>query len=197
MNTRTLNFIILVFLTINVFGNDYQINKNFLWKDSLNQSLTCTSAIYFTATADVPFYSDVIVLSYEPSPSFSITSIQKSIIKSTLSKKTISLLTNTVNCKFIVEKAGTKYLLKYWFPLAISSGNGDITKIDKISINISVVPKSSLKSSTVAVSNNQNSLLASGKWYKFEVIKNGIYKISRKDLSNVGISVTKSVSSIT
>jgi len=194
MNTRTLYIIIIVFFSINVFGTDYQITQKIQWKDSLNQSLTCSKAVYFKESGDLPFFSDMIELSYDPTPLFTINGIQKSRVVSKISQKTNALLTNsTIQCSFIVEKSGSKYLLKYWFPLLSKNMNGEISKIDNISITISFQPHSTLKSSTVAVSQIENSRLASGKWYKFEVIKNGVYKITRKDLSNLGIAVSKSV----
>jgi len=194
MNTRSIYFIILIFFSISVFGTDFRIDKNLQWNDTLQKTLTFPEAIYFTAFGDIPFVSGVIELPYSPNPTFTINSIQKSTLKLNVSTNVNTFLkTNNVQFDFVVEKSGTTYLLKYWYPAFQKEFSGEISKIDKISFTVSTEPKNTLKSSSVDISANENSILANGKWYKFEVIKTGIYKITKKELSNLGISVSKSV----
>jgi hypothetical protein len=194
MNTRSIYFIILIFFSISVFGTDFRIDKNLQWNDTLQKTLTFPDAIYFKAFGDIPFVSGVIELSYSPNPIFTINSLQKSILKPNVYTNVNTFLkTNNVQFDFVVEKSGTKFLLKYWFPAFQKDFNGEISKIDNISFTVTTEPKNVLKSSSVAISANENSILAAGKWYKFEVIKTGIYKITKKELSNLGIAVSKSV----
>ena len=57
-----------------------------------------------------------------------------------------------------------------------------------IELNITYVPTSKSRYNKHAYT--QNSVLATGNWYKMSVSNTGIYKITRNDLSNMGINVS-------
>jgi len=194
MNTKSLFFFFIIFFSISAFGIDYNIDKTIQWNDTLQDKPTFRDAIYFKKYGNTPFISGVLELPYSPNAVFTVNKLQKSILNSNISTNVITFLkTNNVQFDFVVEKAGTKYLLKYWFPAILFDDGVGFSKINSISFTISITPKSVLKSLSGPISTNENSKLASGKWYKFEVIKNGIYKLSKKELSNLGINVTKSI----
>ena len=194
MKTFAFTYIILFFICSTSFAMDFQIEKNLHWKDSANTPLELVGAVYSHSTGSIPLVSGIIELSYYPNPEFIINTIQQSKIKSNVLTNVMTILkTNNVQFDFVVEKSGSTYLLKYSFPAIQKSANGELSKIDKISFTISVKPTNRLKSGLTPISVIENSALSKGKWYKFEVIKNGIYKISKKDLSDLGIPVSKSV----
>jgi len=194
MNTRYLYLIVILLFSIKVLGTDYRIDKSIVWKDSINTVPTFHDAIYFQETGKIPYIYNMIEFPFYPNPTFTINSIQNSTLSLNTATNVITFLkTNNVQFNFVVEKSGSSFLLKYWYPAIQKSITGDVRRIDKISYTVSVEPRNRIKASSVDLSSVENSKLASGKWYKFEVIKNGVYKISKKELSNLGISVSKSV----
>lgn len=194
MNTRTRYLIILFFISINVFGNDFQINKVLAWNDSIKSIPTFNDAVYFNSTGNVPYFSGVLHFSYYPKPSFIINNLEKKNVNvNVFTNVSTFLKTNNVAFEFVVEKTGSTYLLKYWYPAIQKNEIGEIFRISKIDFTISVENTGELKSSKSNISLHENSKLASGKWYKFEVSKNGVYKITKAYLSNLGIAVNKSI----
>jgi len=194
MNTRTLYLIILIFISFNVFGTDFQVNKVLVWNDSIKNVPSFNDAVYFKSTGNIPYFSGVLHFSYYPKPSFIINDLEKKNVNlNVFTNVSTFLKTNNVAFDFVVEKTGSTYLLKYWYPAIQKNSNGEIFRISNINFTISIDNSGELKSAKSDISFNENSKLASGKWFKFEVNKDGVYKISKSYLSSLGITVNKSI----
>ncbi len=195
MNKPLIYVLFLLFLSNNLFSKTLFVEKKLVWNDSVVPA-SCTDAVFFEKSGSIPFFSDVIEIPVNSDISFSIAKLTtSSYYFQSNSENEYKMISFKPDVSYEIEQSGKVFLLKYWFPLVIKDKiSGQLKKIDAINININLGEKSSLKADGVSsLTNNQNSKLSSGVWLQFEVVKDGIYKITGKELARLGYSASKSV----
>ncbi len=80
------------------------------------------------------------------------------------------------------------FLCISFFPFRTNSATGKIEKL--ISFNIEVIQGAPITKAKAKNVYADNSVLASGKWYKIAVADNGIYKLTYNDLVTLGMDVS-------
>lgn len=183
------------FLSASVSGNTFFITKKLVWNDSIANAPSCNGCIRDPQTGNIPFISDIFEINNNDSVRFEISSITQGILDTNLSKKLNSqhFLSN-IAIHYTYIKASAKTYVRYSFP-AIYSNDSNTYSIKNIIIKVTATPNLNLKNGVEksSVSTTKSSVLASGNWYKFQVTKNSIYKITAQDLAHLGIPVSRSV----
>ncbi len=142
------------------------------------------------AFGQLPIFSENIPLDYYSGEAkvnlLNLQFQEASEFESTLFK---SLLLNTKidiesEVKFRDEKA---YLFYQLVPLRINPVLGKIEKLISFDVEIQMKPGVAVAK---VFSFKNNSVLASGRWFKIRLAEDGIYKITRSDLINMGIDVS-------
>ena len=72
--------------------------------------------------------------------------------------------------------------------VAITKVNGQLNLLTSIKVKVIYTPKNNLQTKGATFANE--SVLRKGKWYKFGVNKSGVYKLTKTDLENAGISTS-------
>ena len=85
----------------------------------------------------------------------------------------------------VKEERGVNVLL-YKFPAAIKASSNSARLVSSFSLNIK---QNRISNRPKSASFSNNSVLAQGDWYKIGVSEDGLYKISKDDLDNLGIDV--------
>ncbi len=85
------------------------------------------------------------------------------------------------------------YLQYFFVPIRKNSQTGKIERLKSFEISLEATPYDKINISENASGFPQQSVFASGSWYKFEVAKTGIYKITYQDIKNLGISDPENV----
>lgn len=147
---------------------------------------------------NLPYFSEKIIIN-TTIPKFEL----QNIITRELSEKEIQIIENykkyvsaefSISYKFGIAR-NEKIMFANIVPIRLNSSNKyeylesynvnwDIETNEKPENNSSLNKKTKATSSTVSV-------LASGNWYKIGLTKNGVYKLNKTFLSNLGIDVSK------
>lgn len=108
--------------------------------------------------------------------------------ETTLGKEIVTNLPTTAAETFtylVKEERGVNMLL-FRFVAALNSGANAATLIDEFKLNI---VQNSISKRAKSVDFASNSVLNQGSWFKIGVTHNGIYKLSKEDLKQLGIDV--------
>ncbi len=193
----TLFFLILPIL---VFSNDQKYKRKISW-DGIRQiqigDNQTIDILYFTGSTNDP-ENDFLPQYYEklpvPDNSTDLKCRILNAIYEPVQANEAALLNGTEQIKNSIEIKGSidyerkkPYALVSFIPLRFNELVGGYEKLVSFELEISTTinPKSVYKSSSYV----ENSVLASGKWYKIAVTATGVYKITATDLENLGIDV--------
>lgn len=87
-----------------------------------------------------------------------------------------------------VKKISQKYFLYYEFtPLRMNPESKKIEKLMTFDLSVELIPEFK---SAKSLQFKQQSVLANGRWFKFMVSEDGVYKISYNDLAAMGMDLT-------
>ena len=98
----------------------------------------------------------------------------------------LQLITSTINFKSEITKARehNKGIIKF---SPIIKDGGNYKKV--VSLTYTITTENQANRSTFSNQSITNSVLATGKWYRFYVEKSGVYKVSRSFLQSLGLDV--------
>ncbi|MCC6837673.1 MAG: hypothetical protein IT234_03940, partial [Bacteroidia bacterium] len=96
-------------------------------------------------------------------------------------KESISIRSN------ILRSKGNKSGVVSFIPLRKNPASGQIEKL--ISFDLQIIPQNAMRSASRANSYVSNSVLKTGDWYKVAITSDGVYKIDRTFLENLGLDV--------
>ncbi|MFA6924403.1 MAG: type IX secretion system sortase PorU [Bacteroidales bacterium] len=82
------------------------------------------------------------------------------------------------------------YILVSFVPIRKNPTTNKLEKLVSFELSIEITPVYSAKAGKMRHTYTQNSVLASGRWYKIGTYYNGIYKLTYNDLVRLGIDVT-------
>ena len=95
--------------------------------------------------------------------------------------------TPVLNYDVMLERGNPKAIVSV-LPFGINPENGSVEKLASFTIGIATIQASaSLKNTQVYT---DNSVLATGTWYKIYISESGIYKVTYDDLKNLGVNMT-------
>ncbi len=90
----------------------------------------------------------------------------------------------------IITTRGKKQLLLKLLPLRFNSKNGQYEKLISFEINKKIVPGSSAFAGNPGEEFAENSVLATGEWYKIGVTETGLYEVTWNDLNELGMNTS-------
>lgn len=157
------------------------------------KQLNFPSAAYLNEETNLPYYHQtkelgsasniepqLTDLTFEEIPAEEITDV-----------KFLETLGSDINLEFNIGNFRKKPILKYWFvPLRKNSSTGKIERLISFNVNFATSAKKQInKTANSNRSYNNNSVLATGTWYKIGLAKDGIYKIDYNFLDSLGVDL--------
>ncbi len=112
--------------------------------------------------------------------------VYKTISISEMYDLNLKLIPSDINFKSEITKARDQYRGIIKFSPIIKDG-GNYKKV--ISLTYSIANENQFNRSTFSNQSITNSVLATGKWYRFYVEKSGVYKVSKSFLQSLGLEV--------
>lgn len=156
----------------------------------LNQSITTSEKVYINEY-NVPLYSEKFLLknNHTQLQNISFNIVDEQIM--TLSDVAFyrkENFTNSPNFKLeVMNERGKFFGVLVFNPIYVK--NGQFVKIN--SCTVSYLSTENSKKNFIKRNNSvQNSVLASGKWFKIAVSKTGVYKLDQAFLKSLGIDIT-------
>ena len=144
---------------------------------------TCHSCTNLIESDFLPSYTGVIELGKGRGADHVELSIEK--LSEDLGMKDLNFENVGLNFKWAVKEAGAKNMLVFEFN-AIYAQNGNWKRVEEFAIQFT---EKNERGRAKSGSFKSNSVLSQGDWYRIGVTKNGIYKIDRDDLEQLGIDV--------
>ncbi len=178
--------------------------KNLIWSDSIKTFQFAdfkNHAVYYfngalydeTRFQYLPYYYESVRLPFDGNYTVSITDIITAPLNSGRSRAAIAdnSFPGVQSVPVVVSSKGYQQSKPYAqisiLPFIRNSSSGAIEKVISFRYNISVTPSSS--ASVRGGAYTDHSVLASGTWYKIGVTSDGIYKMDKAFLQNLGIDV--------
>jgi len=192
-------YIILILLFCN-FGINAQISKNnnqyhIKWTGIKITKINETDSISYISFENasyknrLPYFFEKIAVQGDYSYSAIITNEQY--------KECSSVEKKLIPAKYIFDKINVNsnvnterkkpFLCISFLPFRKNTQTGNIEKL--ISFNIEIVKNNNVPKQTKKRTYAQNSVLATGKWYKIAVDADGVYKLTYNDLKNIGMDI--------
>ncbi len=183
MQKKILFYLLIFNLSVSVLSQDYQfISHEKLSWNITDTSLTFEGAVYLPEQKNIPYFSKM--LSFTSEKNIQITNMVFEKIN-LLAK--YSYFSSKINTKILKTKNRNVFNVHLLFcPIIYDSLEGSL-KILKSFDLISETLTTSYKA-PINFQYAENSVLASGKWYKIGVTKNGLYKITYSQLKSWGFS---------
>jgi hypothetical protein len=98
------------------------------------------------------------------------------------------LVKDSVSVHAMVDEVRKSFSISAWLiPLRLNATTGELEQLVSFDLVFTVIP-AALNTKSAAVY-KENSVLAQGEWYKFNVDKAGIYRITYAEMSNSGINM--------
>lgn len=203
---RLLKFQIAILTTFAasvVYGNEQiVVNRTLNWNDSTYYFFTeggeNHSALYFTGASydyleadPMPVWGESFPASYTGTVTAEIVNpVYTEINRQDLVKKKFSSQQIQVQ-SFFTTSRGEKFVNITFIPIRKNSFTGKYEKLVSFTLQIQIQPEASAASRSDGThSYAPNSKLATGSWYKFGVSKEGVYKIDKVFLTELGINTS-------
>lgn len=180
----------LLYTVCNLHAQDYNKSVQLNWKIS-NQQLFFSGASYPEEFYKLPLYSYVLDIGRNNDLEVRITNeIYKPLQNTTLLPKQLSVIQNQiiVNNNIGIDR---KNRLATVSILPFRNNNGQIEILTSFDVAIQPINNDNNNRiyNTLTQTYPTNSILQSGKWYKFGVPNAGVYKLDYTFLKNLGIAV--------
>ena len=154
--------------------------------------LSFTGARYNIETASLPVYKERFIIG-------SINNELEAIITNQVwedlnadikTLKGFDLITSEIDAKAVVAvERKQAYAALSFIPLRKDASSGKYQKLVSFTVRIRLIEKASFHRGPANIY-RQNSVLASGDWYKIAVQQTGVYKITQANLSSMGINTS-------
>ncbi len=148
---------------------------------------TCNSCVHSAEKGNMPFYTGRIKLPKRYSAidvSLNITSTGS--VKDDLSALNAYSADASDSFNWSSKDSRGEQVLVFDFPALHSAGGGNLKKVTEFEI---IFRQSRISNRSKAASFTQNSVLSQGDWYRIGVTEDGVYKITRQDLLDLGVDV--------
>ena len=180
-------------LTFTVYSKDVEVKYTLTWNENPSGNISLRGAVFFKETDSIPyFYKSHTIQGNYSSVSIQIVGFETENID--LHLRDDNILPNKIDVKKEFGKSGKSTVVNYWFPAVFKDmTSGNVKRIKSITLSIKF--DGTLKSSVLVQKNisAKNSILTTGKWFKFEVIKPGVYMVTNNYLKKIGVDVSKSI----
>lgn len=190
LRSATLCTILLICMKFNTLAADVIVTHYLPCVDSLVMNRLDKGLTRLKSTSNLPIYSSSKSFNGIVIPFFEIVSVD---YQNTTYSEDASFDNSLVPTDIVISHnkgvSGNSTIVNYWFsPYVKDASTGKVKKVKSISIRISTDKYNSPDFVT-----QSSSVLSSGEWYKMEVIKPGVYKISNKFLKKNGVEVRGSI----
>ncbi|MCC7332031.1 MAG: type IX secretion system sortase PorU [Flavobacteriales bacterium] len=192
--------LLLFFLPFSSYSQTILVDSEIFWHDNLiNDMLDSKKKVFFAFSSAeydenkdfLPFYSHQIKLGNQEIFNVEFSNVEYEVIDKSKIEGVSGdrFITNNHQLKFdnSVSKK-ENYGIITFIPIIYKEKSNEYLRIKKFQLSVSVRGLSSInkinKKSTVT-----NSVLATGDWYKFGVLKNGVFKLDYEFLKNLGVDV--------
>lgn len=156
------------------------------WK-TIRQELSFQDAVYPPAFAGLPLYSISREIGRAGNAEVSLQNTQFSVFQGTLTAEQRSKIRNEVIVQTSVGSSRkTNIATVTIFPFRLQ--NGQVEVLNAFDLSIAASANGARLSATTSRTYVSNSVLSSGKWYKFGVPQAGIYKLDYTFLKSLGMN---------
>ena len=186
-------FFILILIAVNLYAANLDAlsgTVNIDWKTSKSTILDFDNAIFPQEYLGLPLYSNTLNIATLADAEVLVTNVvYKPLQNLSLSNEQTKLLFNTIKVNNYIGISRKNNFFTFTFcPIVVQ--NGQLQAVS--SFNYVVNPKA-ISTARLLGANNRNylsnSMLSTGKWYKFGVYQAGVYKLDYSFLKKLGISV--------
>jgi peptidase C25-like protein len=192
-------FILLLILSPQLKSQDNNLKREIIWldKDKLNNSSNFLfhGANYKNEDSFIPFYNDFFPYNISNNVNIKLKNIKTEIVLNNEILKAIDISKIPEEFELstsISTQRKESFLNIEIIPLRRNNQN-QIEKLTEFEYDITAKPNLN-KSKKVSQSFANNSVLASGDWYRIRISENGIYKLTFEELQAIGISNPATVS---
>jgi hypothetical protein len=202
-------FVVLAFkLIVNADGQEGNLSESIHWTSLLKsvdpsngqirQLLHFEKACFVDPTVMLPYYEGKVRLNPEDNKKYEIILTQTYFEEVPASEVATASFLNNIDDSVkigysIVKEKKISYLRYSFVPLRKNAASGKIERLKFFSLKIRETTSDNfLKSSASKLESSagvfaNESVLNSGDWFKFQVSKSGVYKITYNDLKNLGL----------
>ena len=191
---------LFIFTPFLLFSQNNLIDEKIIWHENVTNSfldskvrtfLTFENAQYNHEKDFLPFYSKQLALSNQEINSIDVINIEYEIIEFDSIKNIsgLSFIENEIDIKFFNSVSKKQnYGIIYFIPIIYNKNLGVYQRVLSYKLKVNTINKN-LNNTTNLKKSAQNSVLASGDWYKIAVLKDGVFKLTYSFLKNIGLDV--------
>lgn len=191
---------LFIFAPFLLISQNNLIDEKINWHENVTNSLLDSKVRTFLAFENaqynyekdfLPFYSKQLILSNQEIISVDIINIEYSTIEFDSIKNIsgLSFIENEIEIKFFNSVSKKQnYGIIYFIPIIYNQNLGVYQRVLSYQLRVNTISKN-LNNTTNLKKSAQNSVLASGEWYKIAVLKNGVFKLSYSFLKDLGLDV--------
>jgi hypothetical protein len=191
---------LFIFTPFLLFSQNNLIDEKIIWHENVTNSfldskartfLTFDNAQYNHEKDFLPFYTKQLSLSNQEIISVDIINVEYSTIEfdSVKNVSGLSFIENEIDIKFFnsVSKKQNYGIISF-IPIIYNQNLGVYQRVISYKLRVNTMSKN-LNNTTNLKKSAQNSVLASGDWYKIAVLKDGVFKLTYSFLKDLGLDV--------